>query len=62
MDNSLKTMVIEAVNNTYVFALYNVFTGYMGSSTQEIMNHIMALYWRITAVDTKIKKKTSKKP
>ena len=31
MDAALKTMVIDAVNNTYIFALHNVFTGYMWS-------------------------------
>ena len=56
MDAGLRTMVLEAVNNTYIFALHKVFMVYMGSSTKYIMNHLMTLYGHITAADIKWRK------
>ena len=41
MGAALKAMVPDVVDNTHVFALHNVFTGYMGSSTRDIVNHMM---------------------
>ena len=57
MDESLKTMVLKAVDSTYVFCLHNVFTGYMESSTKYIMNHLMTRYGQIKAADIKDNKK-----
>ena len=34
MDTALKSMVLEGVQITYIFALHNIFTGYMGSLTK----------------------------
>ena len=56
MDADLKKF-LEAVNNTYISVLHNVFTVYMGSLTREIMNNMMDWYRRITAVEIKMKKK-----
>ena len=56
MDVSLKTMVLESVNITYIFALHNIFTGYIGSLTKDIMNNRVAQYERITASDIEMKK------
>ena len=57
MDAALNTMVLEAVCGTYIFALHNVFTGYMESSTKYIMNHLMTRYGQIKAADIKDNKK-----
>ena len=47
----IKTMLIKAVYNKYIFALHNDFTGYMGSSTKYIMNHLITIYLQIKAAD-----------
>lgn len=62
MDASLKTMVLDAVDNTYFFALHNFFTGYMGSSIRDVMNHLIAWYTQITAEDIKMKKQSLREP
>ena len=56
IDAALKTMSLQALDSTYIFALHNVFTVYMGSSTKDIMNHLMTRYGRITAAEIKEKK------
>ena len=56
MDESLKTMVLKAVDSTYVFCLHNVFTGYMGSKTKYIINHLMTRYRQIKAAYIEDKK------
>ena len=61
-DAALKKIVINKLNNKYVFALHNVFTGCMGSFRKDIMNHLMARYMRITAADIEIKKKSLQQP
>ena len=62
MDVALKNMVLEAVDSAYIFALHNIFMGYMGSSTKYIMNHKIERYRRLISYDTKQKKKCPQKP
>ena len=56
MDAELKTMILEGVESTYIFALHNVFTGYMEPLTKLIMNKLITRYGQITASNTKDKK------
>ena len=53
MDADLKTMVLKEVDSAYILTLHKFFTGYMGSSTKDIMDNMMAQYRKITAADTK---------
>ena len=62
MDAALNTMVIEEINNTCVFTLHNVLKGYMGSSTKDIINHLMDRCGRITEADIKINKNPLNNP
>ena len=41
MDVALKIMALDAGDKNYIFALLKIFVGYMGSSTKDIMNHLM---------------------
>ena len=41
MDFNLTTVVLEAVNNTYIFAIHNVFMQNICSPKKEIINHLM---------------------
>ena len=51
MDAALNTMLHESVESMYIFALRNVFTGYMRSLTKGIMKHLMTSYEQITTAD-----------
>ena len=58
----LKTMVLEAVNSTYICELHNVLTGYMGLLKKYIMNRLMARYRPIMAAEIEMKKRTPQEP
>ena len=62
MNLSLKTMVLNAVDNTYVFVLHNAFIVYMGLLTKYIMNHLMDRCGQITASDINMKKASFQEP
>ena len=55
MNADLKTMVLESVDSTYIFDLKHFFTGDMGLSTKDTMNHIMTRYLQIMADDIRDK-------
>ena len=48
MDSALKKWFFDAVNSTYIFALHNVFTEYLGFPTKDNMNHLMSKYGNMT--------------
>ena len=56
MDTALKITVTEAANSTSIFALNNIATGYMGSLTKDIINHVVTKYGWITVDDIKQRK------
>ena len=60
--NRHKKMALKAVNSAYMFALYTIFTGCMGSSEKDIMNHIMARYRKLQQLILNRKKKTFRIP
>ena len=62
MGAALKTVVIKSVDSKYIIDLHNIFTGYMGSLTKDIMNCLMARYRKVIAADTKEKKKPLNNP
>ena len=62
MDAVIKNMVLKAVYSTYISSLHNLFMGYMGPLTRDIMNHLMKSYRLITADDIKEKKNSFKNP
>ena len=53
MDDALKTQLLDAVENPYVSELHNRYTGYMGVTTRDLLDHLMDRYGNITAVDLK---------
>ena len=57
---ALNAMVLEAIEIMYIFDSYNFFTGYMGSSTKDIMNHLVTRYVRIMTADIEDNKKPFK--
>ena len=53
MDDALKTQFMDAVEEPYVSKLCNHYTGYMGVTTQDLLDHLMDRYGNITVADLK---------
>ena len=53
MDDAPKTQFLDAVEEPYVSKLRNRYTGYMGVTTQDLLDHLMDRYGNITAADLK---------
>ena len=41
MDNALKIQFLDAVEEPYVSELRNCYTGHMGVTTQDLLDHLM---------------------
>ena len=41
MDDALKTQLLDAVYEPYVSKLHNLYTGYMGVTTRDLLDHLM---------------------
>ena len=55
-DDALKIQLLDAFEKPYVSELRNRYTGYMGVTTQDILDHLMDRYGNITASDLKANK------
>ena len=53
MDDTLKTQLLDAVEEPYVSELHNRYTTYMGVTTRDLLDHLMDRYGNITAADLK---------
>ena len=41
MDDTLKTQLLDSVEEPYVSELHNRYTGYMGVTTRDLLDHLM---------------------
>ena len=53
IDDALKTQFMDAVEDPYVSELRNCYTGYMGVTTRDLLDHLMDQYVNIMAADLK---------
>ena len=53
MDDALKTQLLDAVEDPYVSELRNRYTGYMGVTSHDLLDHLMDRYSNITAANIK---------
>ena len=53
MDDALKTKLLDVFEYPYVVELQNRYTGYMGATTRNLLDHLMDWYSNITADDLK---------
>ena len=53
MDDTFKTQFLDAVEDPYVSELRNHYTGYIGVTTRDLLDHLMDRYGKITAADLK---------
>ena len=53
MDDALKTQFLDAVEDPYVSKLRNRYTGFMGVTKRDLLDHLMDRYSNITAANLK---------
>ena len=51
MDDALKSQIIDSIQETYINALRNKYTGYLGVTTRDLIDHLLDRYGKITPAD-----------
>jgi hypothetical protein len=51
MDNALKSQIIDTIQETYICEIRNKYTGYLGVTTRDIIDHLLDRYGKITPAD-----------
>jgi hypothetical protein len=51
IDSALKTQIIDAIEDTYLCELRNKYTGYLGVTAQDLTDHLLDQYGKITPAD-----------
>jgi hypothetical protein len=51
MDDALKALIVDTVDETYLNELRNKYTGYLGVSTRDLVDHLLDRYGKITPAD-----------
>jgi hypothetical protein len=51
MDGALKTQVINTIQDTYLSEMRNKYTGYLGVTTHDLLDHLLDRYGKITPAD-----------
>lgn len=62
MDDALKAQVIDTVEDTYLNEMRNKYTGYLGISTRDLLDHLLDRYGKISAADIENCKKRMNEP
>ena len=62
MDAALKTQIIETVDDDYLCEVKHRYTGYMGVSTRDLMDHLIDRYGKITPADIALNKVKMEEP
>jgi hypothetical protein len=51
MDDALKAQVIDTIQDTYLCEMRNKYTGYLGVTTRDLLDHLLDQYGKITPTD-----------
>ena len=51
MEDALKSIIVDAVNEVYIGELRNKYTGYLGITAHDLLNHLLDRYGNITPAD-----------
>ena len=62
MDDALKTQLIDAVDEPYISELRNKYTGFMGITTRDMVDHLLDRYGKITPADLKDNERRMNEP
>jgi hypothetical protein len=62
MDDALKGQVIDTVHDTYICEMRNKYTGYLGITTRDLLDHLLDRYGKITPADLELNNKRMNEP
>jgi hypothetical protein len=62
MDDAMKTLIIDAIEDVYLNELRNKYTGYLGVSTRDLLDHLLDRYGKISPIDIENNKNTMDEP
>ena len=51
MEDALKSLIIDAVDDVYIGELHNKYTGYLGIIARDLLDHLLNRYGKITPAD-----------
>jgi uncharacterized protein (DUF433 family) len=51
MDDALKAQVIDTIQDAYLCEMRNKYTGYLGVTTRDLLDHLLDRYGKITPAD-----------
>jgi hypothetical protein len=51
MDDVLKTQIIDSIHDPYICEMRNKYTGYLGVTTRDLIDHLLDRYGKITPAD-----------
>ena len=62
MEDALKSIIIDAVDEVYIGELRNKYTGYLGITACDLLDHLLNRYSKITPAEVKECKKQMNEP
>ena len=62
MEDALKSIIINAVEEVYIGKLCNKYTGYLGITAPDLLDHLFDRYGKITPADVEECKKQMSEP
>ena len=62
MDDALKAQLINSVDDAYLCEVRNKYTGYLGITTRDLIDHLLDRYDKITPVNIEECKVQMNKP
>jgi len=62
MDDALKGQIIDAIDDPYLCEVRNKYTGYLGVSTRDLLDHLIDRYGKITTADLEANKSRMNEP
>ena len=51
MEDAIKSIIIDAVDEVYIGELSNKYTGYLGITSRDLLDHLIDCYGKITPAD-----------
>ena len=51
MEDAIKSLIIDSVDNVCIGELRKKYTGYLGITARNLLDHLLGRYWKITPAD-----------
>ncbi len=62
MDDALKAQLVDAINDPYLSEMHSKYTGYLGVTTRDLIDHLLDRYGKITPANIEACKKRMNEP